>query len=316
MAKGKRGPRPADKSEPPPHTCTIEEDFIETLSQVSCTCGFKITCVAEEGKQYVLHHQDPEKHPLPPKPPDITEPAPAPLARDLRCLDCFADKQTTILSSAEMEEHFAAVGHSHWERYESPAVQAALFSPPAIVHRSLERELTEEEKHDIRINIATEFEQLHAIEEEKEAAVKIFNEKIKPHKDLMDALAKQLLKPKVDDVEAMWHIEATERVLRRCDSTEELERRPLTAEDRAALETPPAVAAPAKRTRRPSVKPDTTTMGGVTSEDITPCDYCGHPHHLHKMLDGGTVGAECQDTSFNIQCDCKQFQPPYEKKAN
>lgn len=304
--------RPKKTKDPDPHHCQIEEEYEGTQrALVTCKCGATAevasTILAHE---LVIRHQASPLVPMvdfilaaagPGEPRQPETPAtPPPALRDYRCLDCHAEGLSPRLTSEELEEHLRAVGHTHWDRW--PPEQTDLFTEgDGIVTRDLRRVMTNAEQDEIRIALSREYEALYVIEQEKAAADKEFKDRMKPHEGAMVSYAKTLADPYSEStVDCRWLIEATERVLRRVDSGEELERRALTAEDRAALEKP----APATKTAAPVEAKDPATL----------CDYCGHRRDQHVEKRRPENQEACNDLSFNITCDCLLFTEPYVKK--
>lgn len=143
----------------------------------------------------------------------------------------------------EIVEHASATGHeyspgeTHNEQDEEPIEeQGALFSE-GIVVRMMDKPLSESYLTDVRAALCTAFQARLTIEGEKKAADEEFSRRIKVEDSRMRAFAAELAHPFQEvDVECEWRVIPGEnaRGLFRMDTNECIEKRALSAEDRAA----------------------------------------------------------------------------------
>ena len=136
----------------------------------------------------------------------------------------------------EWNEHSTAMKHP---TFTNSAEQQELFAPTGMVTIQVKEPLSEGYLAEVRQKIAELVEQQFAVEDEKKAEAKRTGDLLKEIDAELKQLVAVLKNPvNVKSVECEWRDadDKPERVLYRNDTGEEIERAPLSAEERAEWE--------------------------------------------------------------------------------
>lgn len=170
---------------------------------------------------------------------EFTEPELQP--QGYKCANCTF---TSGLLS-EMEEHVNGTGHGKFDTaaFGTAPVQPELFSTPGVIHREIKIPLDETLLNEKKTRLAKLYQSALDVKEEKKEADSDFNARLKSIDEQMQEIARVLKKPYTyENVKAEWHIiEGNARELRRVDTGEVLETKPLAMEDKIAEEEKAAI---------------------------------------------------------------------------
>lgn len=141
---------------------------------------------------------------------------------------------------SEMEEHVNGTGHG---KFDTAPVQPELFSQPGVIHREVKIPLDETLLNEKKTRLAKLYQSALDVKEEKKEADSDFNARLKNIDESMQEIARVLAKPwTYENVKAEWHIiDGNARELRRIDTGEVLETKPLAMEDKIAEEQKAAI---------------------------------------------------------------------------
>lgn len=158
-----------------------------------------------------------------------------PIQRRLGCPDC-----SWTGTVEEAQEHVDGTGHELPTPVEPE--QTALFAEHGVVHRTVRKEIPDYALTEARKELADLYLQIRDEKEAKKVADDGFNLRIKALEAKIEPFAKMLQDP-FDEmpVDCEWRIDQenpTERILVRLDTEDVLDRKPLTAEERASMEIP------------------------------------------------------------------------------
>lgn len=138
----------------------------------------------------------------------------------------------------ELTEHQAGEKHTGWA--EAEAEQTELFAETGVVHRTDRVPLADGYLNEVRKEVCDLYIEAAKIRAQKQAAVDGFNLQLKAIDSKADPLLLVLVDPFDEQpVECEWKVDTdnpTERILMRLDNRTIIDRKPLTAEERAQLE--------------------------------------------------------------------------------
>lgn len=211
MPKGKKGPIPEMQVTAESGVTIIEESFLPEEPTVEEIVGKEN--VVDVGAA---------------APPSESLPEPA----GYKCADCTFT--SNLLS--EIEEHCRGTQHGGYGKQEPvEAVQPELFSESGIVHRMVNVMLPAELLNDKRVRLAALYQSALEVKDEKKSADDDFNARLKNIDSQMQEIARVLRTPfTYEKVDCEWRIIQDEnaRGLYRLDTGEQIEKQPLTEEDR------------------------------------------------------------------------------------
>lgn len=200
MAKGKAGPKPVTKEE------IAEQEAANIISPET---------TPDEATDNIIEDQ---RQPLVPQ---VAE-----------CDDCAF--QGTY---EEWMEHSNGTGHTGYELVDIEPEQLELIETEGIVKRQVTAPRSPEIVSELHLNMQRVVRSILNIEDEKKEFDALCNEKLKPLKEELRGLSRQLERDtETILVDCEWRVSTEEnaRVLVRLDNGDIVERKPLTEEDRAA----------------------------------------------------------------------------------
>ena len=206
MPRGKKGPIPEMKVTEETGITVIEESFLPedpTTEEIV-------------GQENVV---------------DVDDPGPVPdeSPAGYKCADCTF----TSHFLSEIEEHCNGTQHGGYGKEEP--VQPELFGEPGVVHRMVNVMLPAELLNEKRSRLAALYQSALEVKEEKKTADDEFNARLKNIDTQMQEIARILRTPYTyEKVDCEWRIlqEENARGLYRLDTGEQIEKQPLTEEDR------------------------------------------------------------------------------------
>jgi len=145
---------------------------------------------------------------------------------------CSAGCSFTSPTLSGMEAHVAETGHG---RAPVAEVQPELFSTPGVIHREIELPLSDELLNHKKTRLALLYQSALEVKEEKKDADSDFNARLKNIDEQMQEIARVLKKPfTFERVKCEWRILEGEnaRGLFRLDTNEQVDKQPLSQEDR------------------------------------------------------------------------------------
>jgi hypothetical protein len=244
MPKGKRGPIPEMKATVETAEEVVRCEMHEIAYDPEEGCPICLT-EAAGGEPTDLTDDSDEIEDVEPSESTPEEPQPAAPAVETAaplmeyvCPDCIFRSEY----EAEAAEHRAGTNHREAVFQEKTVEgeipkpeQVELFKEPGFVRRHLETRVGEAFLNALRGELEALCRKKRDVEDEKDAATKAFNARIKAHEQSIDDILQQLqVKTQFAYVDCEWRIlnDENARGLFRLDTGDCIERRPLTAEDR------------------------------------------------------------------------------------